>query len=585
MLVWFAETTLVATVLAAGAMLAGRRLRLGPAARHALWLVVLVKLLAPPIVSWPWSSGLVRTWLESVEAVDDRAEATDGVRENTPGVPAAEAAASPDVPGPPSIRPRYPSLASIRRGAIAIWAMASTALAVCQIGRVLRFRRRIRLAVPAPRWLVDQARCIGRRLGVRVPEILVLSGRASPMLWFLGRPRLLIPCGLVETLGVEAWRGILAHELAHLRRRDHWVRRLELAAGLLWWWNPLYWSTRRRLDAEAELACDEWAVRAFPEGRLAYAEALLHVCRSLSLAEPRVPALGVAGSGPSLERRVTMILSEPNPPLASTRALLGTGLLALLALPGWSAPAAPPPKTDEPAASAPSEVAEFVYDDRDALAADDDDKPPIEPKSDEVLRKIAAIREAEAERAQKVAEEIAALTRQAKANGDAKKAEAERALKVADALKDQATSNADVKKAEAERALKVASKLAVLKDQVPSDADAKRKAEADELRKLAGKLSDLRPADAAGDAEWKAMAERRLKLAEGLVARERHTKVLAEKMRAAKADQAGKVKPIDGPKMARPTKLQRIRQLQSLISKLNDELKALEDDYRSGERP
>jgi beta-lactamase regulating signal transducer with metallopeptidase domain len=68
-----------------------------------------------------------------------------------------------------------------------------------------------------------------------------------------------------------------------LLRRDHWVRRLELAAGLFWWWNPLYWLTRGRLDVEAEFACDEWAVRVFPEGRLAYAESLLQVCRSLCI--------------------------------------------------------------------------------------------------------------------------------------------------------------------------------------------------------------------------------------------------------------------------------------------------------------
>src|SRR5262249_9974179 len=174
------------------------------------------------------------------------------------------------------------------------------------------------------------------------------------------------------------------------RRRDHWVRRLELAAGLLWWWNPLYWLTRRRLDAEAELACDEWAVRAFPEGRLAYAEALLQVCRSLSTAETRVPALGVAGSGPSLERRVTMILSEQNPPIASNRVLLAAGVLALLALPGWSAPAASPRETNEPTASAPSEAAR-VADDGAALASDDDDKTPGESKSADDPREIDAI--------------------------------------------------------------------------------------------------------------------------------------------------------------------------------------------------
>src|SRR5438128_40929 len=54
MLLWFAETALVASVLAAVAALAPRLRVLGPAARHALWLVVLVKLVTPPLVRSPW---------------------------------------------------------------------------------------------------------------------------------------------------------------------------------------------------------------------------------------------------------------------------------------------------------------------------------------------------------------------------------------------------------------------------------------------------------------------------------------------------------------------------------------------------
>ena len=312
MLVWFAETTLVATVLVLVALLAGRWFRLRPAARHALWLVVLVKLVAPPIVSWPWASPLRLARVRDGRRDDRRRHVTDGLPANSLRLSRADAPVRRTPGSDLRLRARCSDLVSIGRGAIVVWVCASTALAVWQIGRVIRFRRRFRWAVPAPGWLVDEARRVGRRLGVRVPEILVLPGRTSPMLWFLGRPKLLVPGALVETLDVAAWRGILAHELAHLVRRDHWVRRLELAAGLLWWWNPLYWMTRRRLDAEAELACDEWAVGAFPEGRLAYAEALLEVCRSLSTAERPVPALGVAGSGQSLERRVTMILS-PNP--------------------------------------------------------------------------------------------------------------------------------------------------------------------------------------------------------------------------------------------------------------------------------
>ncbi len=55
MLWWFAQTTLIAGGLAVVATLAGRWKRLGPEARHALWLLVLIKLAIPPFVAWPWS--------------------------------------------------------------------------------------------------------------------------------------------------------------------------------------------------------------------------------------------------------------------------------------------------------------------------------------------------------------------------------------------------------------------------------------------------------------------------------------------------------------------------------------------------
>ena len=56
MLGWFVETTLVASGLAVVAALASRLRSIGPTARHVLWLVVLVKLMTPPLVSWPWAA-------------------------------------------------------------------------------------------------------------------------------------------------------------------------------------------------------------------------------------------------------------------------------------------------------------------------------------------------------------------------------------------------------------------------------------------------------------------------------------------------------------------------------------------------
>jgi hypothetical protein len=190
--------------------------------------------------------------------------------------------------------------------------------------------------VPAPDNLVEETERIARWLGVRMPELLVVPDLATPMLWCLGRPQLLLPGKLVRALAFDCWHGILTHELAHLRRLDHWVSRLELAAGLVWWWNPLYWLTRARLDAEAELACDAWVVDALPKDRLSYAEVLFNIC-TLSLSRPPTPALGVTGSGRLFERRLTMILHDHVPCRLSPLGLLGVCLLVLFGLPSWSA--------------------------------------------------------------------------------------------------------------------------------------------------------------------------------------------------------------------------------------------------------
>jgi beta-lactamase regulating signal transducer with metallopeptidase domain len=341
MLVWLTETTSIAAVLAVVAALAGRWLRLGPGARHALWLVVMIKLVTPPVLSWPWAASMA--W--APQGIAARPSGQGRVSNELLG-PSPDAAWS--VERAQSAATRFPMASvvsadsnQIGRGTIGVWCVASAALALWQVGRVVRFSRQLSWAVPAPYWLVDEARSIAQRLGVHAPETLVVPGLATPMLWFLGRPKLLLPAHLLESLGSVGWQGILAHELAHLLRRDHWVRRIELVAGLFWWWNPLYSLTRGRLEAEAELACDEWAVRVFPEGRLAYAEALLQVCRSLCLDRPPAPALGIAGAGRFLERRVTMIVLDQVSSRTSTPVLIGAGLLAVLALPSWSASATP----------------------------------------------------------------------------------------------------------------------------------------------------------------------------------------------------------------------------------------------------
>ena len=87
---------------------------------------------------------------------------------------------------------------------------------------------------------------------------------------------------------------LLAHELAHLRRRDHWIRPLELIAIALYWWFPVFWWMRQALHEAEEQCCDAWVVWLFPELKGAYARTLLETIDFLAEAEWALP---LAGSG------------------------------------------------------------------------------------------------------------------------------------------------------------------------------------------------------------------------------------------------------------------------------------------------
>src|SRR5687767_2299457 len=69
MLWWTIQNLAVAAVLAGAAWALCRSGRIGPVGRHALWLVVLIKLVTPPLVSWPWAVGGPR-WQESLTLTD-----------------------------------------------------------------------------------------------------------------------------------------------------------------------------------------------------------------------------------------------------------------------------------------------------------------------------------------------------------------------------------------------------------------------------------------------------------------------------------------------------------------------------------
>lgn len=92
----------------------------------------------------------------------------------------------------------------------------------------------------------------------RDPRICVSNSRRAPLTFGVFRPTVLLPEDL--PVGDAQFRLVLAHELAHIRRRDC-LRKLLLTVCLcLYWWNPLVWLMVWLANRDMELACDE-AVR------------------------------------------------------------------------------------------------------------------------------------------------------------------------------------------------------------------------------------------------------------------------------------------------------------------------------------
>ena len=367
-----------------------------PAVVHALWLLVLLKLVTPPVVavpiSWtppavanqaavelvlpalpaaapdpaPLAAVDVPAWDMLLLAEEPRWEDAVPLPRAEAVVPIEAAAMVPD-PAPvmesPAAAPAAP-WASLRTGWLVVWLAGAVGWLALMLGRVRRFQRLLVHARPAPPDVAVQVAALADQLELRRPPItLLVPGAVSPMLW--GRPgaaRLLIPAALLERLDDEQRATLLVHELAHLRRRDHWVRLVELLATALFWWHPVVWWARHGLREAEEQLCDAWVVWALPAAAKSYAIALVETLNFLAdaptLALP--PAASGVGQVPMLKRRLTMIMRGSMPRTLSAAGLFGVLGLGALLLPFVPTLAQADPEAPDPVRKIEIELRDVV---------------------------------------------------------------------------------------------------------------------------------------------------------------------------------------------------------------------------------
>ncbi len=223
-----------------------------------------------------------------------------------------------------------------------VWLAGLAIVMVLHGLRVWGFSRRLARGYAAPGWVQYEVKRIARRLGLRrVPDVVMVDDRVSPLIWCGWRVRLVLPIGLWRELDGPGRLAILCHELAHLRRMDHWVSRVELALAAVYWWHPVLWWVRRRLHEEADACCDAWVTWLMPRRRRAYAEAILRTRQYMDLGQTSAPAGGmaVASAGArQLARRLSMVMTQtirPGHSLASAMlacVFIGAGWLVTPAI-------------------------------------------------------------------------------------------------------------------------------------------------------------------------------------------------------------------------------------------------------------
>ena len=226
-----------------------------------------------------------------------------------------------------------------------VWIGGTALLVLVGLGRIGRSVRLVRSGRVAPPSVVRMVHDASADLGLRQPPVVVMvDRRVTPMLFCGRQVTLVLPSRLWAQLDDVGRRAVIFHELAHLRRRDHWVCWADLVLGLVYWWHPVVWWVRRRIREEADLCCDTWVTTLLPDGRRAYAQALLDARKFGSLTPAAVPAVGLGASTKQTKRfarRLTMVMTAQTSPRISRKGTLLACALALggvLVTPLWACP-------------------------------------------------------------------------------------------------------------------------------------------------------------------------------------------------------------------------------------------------------
>ena len=357
---WLALTALTVAALASGVWLAAQPWRRSPAVRHLILLSGLLGCLAAPAVTgWREATDLRFLAIPVTGASDRPADTSSpsppsGRHGNADRLPSEQAEdADPTYPlgalpdglsvaaaqSPPTAsKPQRSDLrqtapqptgngapAAVASGITLpahaawhwrlllrwVWSAVSAVLLVRLAGncvRVVRLRRGSRPCTD--RRAVETLVAVADAAGIRRPRLLESDEVATPIAVGFGAPAVVLPAGFAASAGDAVLSDVLAHEVAHLRRRDDRVVLLQhVAAALFWPVVPVHLLNRGLRRAREEV-CDIAALASGGSARdaVGYGHTLLRMAERATAGRRIVPAVGMAPRRGELERRIVALL-------------------------------------------------------------------------------------------------------------------------------------------------------------------------------------------------------------------------------------------------------------------------------------
>jgi hypothetical protein len=321
-----ADTLLRVTLLAAAiaVVLAVFRIR-SNSARHAAWTAALVAMLLMPVLSRvvpsvPVSIPSPVTFRTAAQPVVDRIDITAALPQPLPspatGAATAATAARMSTPAAP------PTTAAAPRPVP--WRTIAVSAYFAGVGFFL-----IRLLVG----IIHLAR-IGRNSRAVFPfagsgDLFESALVATPVTVGLLRPRIVLPSGWRDW-PADMLAAVVAHERAHVLRRDPLIAVLARLNCALYFFHPAAWWLDRQLAIAAEHVCDDAAVKEVTGRR--YAETLLAIAATVRQHQGRLvwQGVGVNGDG-QLGRRIDRVLTAAvSPEMSRTRGVVVAAACALV---------------------------------------------------------------------------------------------------------------------------------------------------------------------------------------------------------------------------------------------------------------